>query len=210
MASAIIHLAVAKELEKRLNVKVENSYDYYLGAIAPDLAKQIGRQREDSHFIKNSYKEDVPNLKLFELKYPNYKNNSYDLGYYTHLFTDKEWFDGFIDNLTYDNYIRLLDGTVIASTKEEITQLIYSDYTNLNIKIIEEYDLDLSLFYEEFREPKTDITELPADKLDILINKMGIIIENSKEEKTYSLDITQIKNFIDQTVEKLEKELEKI
>lgn len=43
MASAIIHLAVAKELEKYLNVK--NKYDYYLGTIAPDLAKQIGRTK---------------------------------------------------------------------------------------------------------------------------------------------------------------------
>lgn len=207
MASALIHLAVAKELQKR-NIKVENEYNYYLGAIAPDLAKQIGIPREDSHFIKNSYKEDVPNLKLFELHYPNFRENSYDLGYYTHLYTDKEWFDGFLDNITYDNSIRLLDGTIIASSKEEIKELIYSDYTNLNIKIIEEYDIDLSLFYEEFKEPKTTIKEIPTDKLDILINKMGIIIENSKDEKTYSLDITQIKDFITKTVDKIEKELD--
>lgn len=207
MASAIIHLAVAKELEKRLK-KIPNHYDYYLGSIAPDLAKQIGISREESHFVKNGYKEDVPNLQLFQLKYPNFKNNAYDLGYYTHLYTDKEWFDGFLDNITYDNSIRLLDGTIMASTKEEIKQLIYSDYTNLNVRIIEEYDLDLSLFYEDFKEPKTTITEIPTDKLDILINKMGIIIENSKEEKTYLLDITQIKNFINETVDKIEKELE--
>ena len=207
MASALIHLAVAKELENRMH-RATNLYDYYLGSIAPDLAKQIGIAREESHFVKNSYKEDVPNMKLFELKYPNFKNNSYDLGYYVHLYTDKEWFDGFMNNITYDNSIRLLDGTVIASSAEEIKELIYSDYTNLNIKIIEEYDLDLSLFYEEFKVPTTQITEIPAEKLDILINKMGIIIQNSKEEKTYSLDIQQIKNFIEKTVDKIEKELD--
>ncbi|MBP5678620.1 MAG: hypothetical protein J6X28_02175 [Bacilli bacterium] len=207
MASALIHIAVAKELEKRRG-QVKNSYNYYLGSIAPDLAKQIGIQKEESHFIRNEYKEGVPNLKLFEYKYPNYRDNDYDLGYYTHLFTDKEWFDGFIDQITTENSIRLLDGTIIASSPEEITQLIYSDYTNLNTRIIEEYDLDLSLFYEEFKKPETSITEIPAEKLDILINKMGIIIENSKEEKTYSLDIQQIKDFINKTVDKLEKELE--
>ena len=120
---------------------------------------------------------------------------------------DKEWFDGFIDKISTENSIKLLDGTIIADTKEEIQQLIYSDYTNLNIRLIEEYDIDLSLFYEEFREPQTTIKEIPANKLDILINKMGIIIENSKEEKTYSLDIEQIKKFITNTVDKLEKEL---
>ena len=207
MASAIIHLAIAKELQNRIGV-VKNPYDYYLGAIAPDIAKQIGIPKEDSHFIKNSYKEDVPNLEMFKRKYPNFKDNPFALGYYTHLFADKEWFDGFMKSITYNNSIRLLDGTIIASSEEEIQQLIYSDYTNLNIKIIEEYDLDLSIFYEEFREPKTDLEEIPVDKLDILINKMGIIIENSKETKTYSLDITQIKDFIEETVNKIQKELE--
>ena len=207
MASAIIHLAIAKELKNR-GIKVENEYDYYVGSIAPDLAKQIGRPKEDSHFIKNGYKESVPNLKLFELKYPNFKKNSYDLGYYTHLYTDKEWFDGFMDGIAYDNSIKLLDGTIIASSKEELQQLIYSDYTNLNTRVIEEYNLDLSIFYEEFKVPKTEIDEIPADKLDILINKMGIIIENSKEEKTYLLDIMSIKDFINKTVDKLEKDLE--
>ena len=209
MASTLIHIAVAKELEKRRG-KVNNTYDYYLGAIAPDLAKQIGLSKIDSHFIKNSYKEDVPNIKLFENKYPHFKDNDFDLGYYTHLYTDKEWFENFIDNITYDNSLRLLDGTIIASSREEIQQLIYSDYTNLNTKIIDEYELDLSLFYEEFKPPKTEITEIPTEKLDILINKMGIIIQNSKDEKTYSLDITQINDFIKKTAEKIEKELEVI
>ena len=40
MASAIIHLAVAKTLEKYLDI--ENKKDYYLGSIAPDISKQIG------------------------------------------------------------------------------------------------------------------------------------------------------------------------
>ncbi len=207
MASTLIHIAVAKEVEKRIK-KVKNTYDYYLGAIAPDLAKQIGLSKIDSHFIKNSYKEDVPNIKLFENKYPNFKNNDFELGYYTHLYTDKEWFENFIDNITYENSLRLLDGTIIASSRDEIQQLIYSDYTNLNTRIIDEYELDLSLFYEDFKPPTTDITEIPTEKLDILLNKMGIIIQNSKEEKTYSLDIEQIKDFISKTADKIEKELE--
>lgn len=207
MASTLIHLAVAKRLEERRK-SVRNLYDYYLGSIAPDLAKQVGLPKEDSHFIKNELKEGVPNLELFEMTYPHFKENDYDLGYYVHLFTDREWFDGFIDNITTEHTIKLLDGTIIGDTKEEIQQLIYSDYTNLNTRLIEEYDIDLSLFYEEFKVPQTTIKEIPADKLDILINKMGIIIENSKEEKTYSLDIESIKQFIETTVDKLEKELD--
>lgn len=204
MASAVIHLAVAKVLEPYL--KINNRKDYYLGSIAPDIAKQIGRTKKESHFLYNE-KEDVPNIKMFTDKYPNFYKNDFDLGYYIHLFTDKLWFDKFISNLTQSNSIKLIDGTIIKTTPEELTDLIYSDYTNLNVKVIEEYDMDLSLFYEDFQLPKTDITEIPSEKLDILIDKMGIIIENSKQDKNYIFDIYLIKEFIEKTKERIIEEL---
>lgn len=207
MASTIIHLAVAKELEK--NLKINNKYDYYLGSIAPDLSKQIGESKIESHFLKNTYKESVPNIKLFTSKYPNFKDNSFDLGYYVHLYTDKLWFEEFMDEIAFQNSVKLLDGTILEVTdRNEIQQLIYSDYTNINIKLIDEYNLDLSLFYEEFKTPKTKIEEIQVDKLNFLINKMGILIENSKEEKLYTLDIFNIKEFIEKTVKEIEKELD--
>lgn len=204
MASAVIHLAVAKVLEPYL--KINNRKDYYLGSIAPDIAKQIGRTKKESHFLYNE-KEDVPNIKMFTDKYPNFYKKDFDLGYYIHLFTDKLWFDKFISNLTQSNSIKLIDGTIIKTTPEELTDLIYSDYTNLNVKVIEEYDMDLSLFYEDFQLPKTDITEIPSEKLDILIDKMGIIIENSKQDKNYIFDIYLIKEFIEKTKERILEEL---
>lgn len=203
MASAIIHLAVAKELKKYLNVSDEK--DYYLGAIAPDISKQIGQDRDISHFITNQ--KDNPNINLFIRRYPNFKYNSFSLGYFIHLYTDKLWFNGFLNKIVTNNSIKLLDGTSINATEEEISNMIYSDYTNINSKVIEEYDMNLSLFYEEFKMPKTLITEIPIEKLDILIDKMGIIIENSQEEKVYTFDIDQVKDFIDNSVKVIQKVL---
>lgn len=205
MASAIIHLAVAKELKKYLNISDEK--DYYLGAIAPDISKQIGQNRDISHFITNQ--KDNPNINLFISRYPNFKYNSFSLGYFIHLYTDKLWFNGFLNKIVTNNTIKLLDGTSINVTDEEISKMIYSDYTNINSKVIEEYDMNLSLFYEDFKMPKTLITEIPIEKLDILIDKMGIIIENSKEEKVYTFDIDQVKDFIDKSVKEIQKVLEK-
>ncbi len=204
MASAVIHLAVAKELEKYL--KIENKKDYNLGAIAPDIAQQLKIEKTKSHFIYNA-KSDIPNIKLFKEKYKNFMSNSFELGYFTHLYTDKLWFDGFIDSLTYSNSIKLLDGTIIHVPQEEIKELIYNDYTNLNTIIIDKYNIDLSLFYEEYQKPNTSIEEVPIDKLNILIDKMGVIIENSNLEKSYIFDITLIDNFINTCVEKIIKEL---
>lgn len=196
MASAVIHLAVAKELEKYLK-------NYNLGAIAPDIAQQLKIEKTKSHFIYNT-KSDVPNIKLFKEKYKNFMSNSFELGYFTHLYTDKLWFDGFIDSLTYSNSIKLLDGTIIHVPQKE---LIYNDYTNLNTIIIDKYNIDLSLFYEEYQKPNTSIEEVPIDKLNILIDKMRVIIENSKLEKSYIFNITLIDNFINTCVKEIIKEL---
>lgn len=200
MASAIIHLAVAKTLEQYL--PIENTRDYYLGSIAPDISKQIGENKQRSHFLFNT-RDDIPNLELFTNKYPNFKNNSFDLGYYIHLYTDRLWFSHFLPQIVNGNYIKLLDGTVIFSTPTGMQGLIYQDYTNLNVQLLDEYKMDLSLFYEDFIKPNTTIDEIPIDKLDLLIDKMGIIIENSKEEKPYSFDLYLVLDFIDKTCQEI-------
>ena len=206
MASAILHLAIAKQLKDKLNI--DNISDYYLGSIAPDMSKQIGENRTKSHFLVKTEK-DIPNIDLFVKRYPAFKYNSFELGYFIHLYSDKLWQENIINKIKNENCIKLLDGTIINLNDEEILNLIYSDYTTLNKQVIEEYDLDLSLFYEEFKKPDTILNEVPVDKLDILINKMGIIIENSKENKPYTFDIYIIKNYIEDTVEEILKEIEK-
>lgn len=69
MASAVVHLAVVKVLEPYFNIK--NRADYYLGSIAPDIAKQINNTKKISHFLYNE-KENVPNIKMFTKKIPSF------------------------------------------------------------------------------------------------------------------------------------------
>lgn len=206
MASVIIHLAIAKELKDKL--EIDNQYDYYLGSIAPDIAKQIGLNRNISHF-SNNMRNGTPNMDLFVKRYPTFKYNSFNLGYFVHLYTDVLWDKVFVPKITNNQMIKLLDGTALNSNEEEILNLIYSDYTNLNIQVIDEYKLDLSLFYEKFRIPDTSLNEIPINKLDILLNKVGIIIENSKSEKQYTFDIYSIKEFTKLTCEKILEEIKK-
>lgn len=206
MASVIIHLAIAKELKDKL--EIDNQYDYYLGSIAPDIAKQIGLNRNISHF-SNNMRNGTPNMDLFVKRYPTFKYNSFNLGYFVHLYTDVLWDKIFIPKITNNQMIKLLDGTALNSNEEEILNLIYSDYTNLNIQVIDEYKLDLSLFYEKFRIPDTSLNEIPINKLDILLNKIGIIIENSKSEKQYTFDIYSIKEFTKLACEKILEEIKK-
>lgn len=202
MASALIHLAIAKKVQEQ--IKVEDKKDYYLGAIAPDISKQIGLGHDESHFQLNTI-DNLPNINLFMKRYPLFQYNSFDLGYFTHLYTDKKWKKEFMSEIINNNSIKLLDGTIIKTTKEEMKNMIYSDYTNLNTKLIDDYNLDLSLFYEDFQKPKTKIKEIPIEELDILINKMGILIENTKEEKAYTFEIEPVEKFINETSKEILK-----
>ena len=128
MASAIIHLAVAKKILEKIHV--ENEYDYYLGSIAPDIAKQIGESKDKSHFVINT-KEDIPNIKLFIKRYPTFLYNSFNLGYFTHLYTDKIWYEEILPKFTNSSSLKLLDGTILNLDEKEIKSIIYSDYTNI-------------------------------------------------------------------------------
>ena len=202
MASAVIHLCVAKEINKYL--KMDENY-LLLGSIAPDISKQIGETKEISHFLDHSNEDDIPNIDRFLSKYRSELNNPFEMGYFIHLLTDKYWFRDyvykFIERYTQD---RVKKNVTYTALKD----LIYNDYTNLNITLIDNHNLNLDLFYNEIELPKSKIIEIPVDKLNILIEKMGIIIEDSKEEKTFIFDNKDIEEFISNTVKYIIKDIQ--
>ena len=74
---------------------------------------------------------------------------------------------------------------------------LYNDYTNLNIQLIDEYQMNLSIFYSEPPVFKNIIKEIPMDKIKLIIDQASIIIENSKTTKDLVINIDNIKSFID-------------
>ena len=197
MASSIIHIAVASEINKKLK---RNESKLFIGTIAPDISKQIGETKEKSHFLDLN-EENIPNIYKFLNKYKNNLNDDFVLGYYIHLLTDYFWFKHFIPELSHDNMITRLDGTSISFDDETFLKYIYNDYTNLNIKLIDEYNLNLKIFYNDVPSIENIIEEIPMEKLNIIINKAGEIIKNSKENKAYLFNISNIKIFISTTVD---------
>lgn len=81
--------------------------------------------------------------------------------------------------------------------------IFYKDYTNMNIRLIDKYNLDLTLFYEDFEVPKTCIKEIPVKKLNILIDKMGIIIANSHNRRNKVLEYQKVVKFIDESAKEI-------
>lgn len=200
MASAVIHMCVAKEINKYLKMD-ENIL--LLGSIAPDISKHVGETKEISHFLDNPNEDDIPNVSRFLKKYRDYLNNPFEMGYFIHLLTDKYWFRDYVYK-----YIERFDSQNKDLTYTALKDIIYNDYTNINIDLIDLHNLQLDLFSNEIELPTSKITEIPMDKLNLLIEKMGLIIEDSREEKTFIFDINDIELFIKNTVRFIIKDLQ--
>lgn len=84
MASTIIHLAVANEINKKLK---RNKNQLLIGTISPDISKLIGEDKTKSHFLSDE-SNDIPNINKFMKKYKNYLYDDFVMGYYIHLYTD--------------------------------------------------------------------------------------------------------------------------
>ena len=203
MASAVIHLCVAKKVNSFLQM---DERLLSLGAIAPDIAKQVGESKNKSHFLDEDEREDTPpHYERFIEKYKNELNQPFEMGYLIHLMTDYYWFKDYINEYINDfteenrvkNYIALKD-------------VIYNDYTRLNQELIDKYMLDLYYFQNEIEYPKSIINEIPMNKLDILINKMALLLQNMDEKKPLMMNVDKILLFIESCGNKIIKDLESL
>lgn len=197
MASAVIHLAVANEINKKLN---RDKSQLLIGAIAPDISKYIGEDKTKSHFLKE-LDSNIPDIESFLNKYKNNLTDDFVMGYFIHLYTDYLWFKYFVTEFYDKPMITKLDGTVVKCSGNMLSLYVYNDYTNLNIKLIDKYNMDLKIFYNQLPKLSNIIEEIPMDKMGLLLSQMGIIIENSKEKKDYIFNIENIEKFITTSVE---------
>lgn len=192
MASSIIHMAVAKEINKNLK-RDENQL--LIGSIAPDISKLVDEPRYITHFAKKN--DEIPDIKKFLRKYKNKLNDDFVMGYYIHLYTDYLWSKFFITEITNKNFVRKLNGDVVTLNGRMLMLYIYNDYTNLNIELINKYNFDFEFMFEEKNKYIPPIIkEIPYEKLPVLYDNFERIIENSKTSKAFVFDMENIENFI--------------
>ena len=213
MASTIMHMAVANQLYKKINSTLNiNYYDYILGTISPDISKHLGENKIKSHFLDNS--RGIPNIDNFLKKYQSTLTNSFNLGYFIHLYTDRlfyrDYYPLFIKDDFFTSIVKRLDGDIVKISKADKTKMLYNDYSNLNPLLIDQYTLNLDIFYTDYNPPETNIDEIPIEKLKLLIDDAGILIQNLSKDKEYIIDITSIKSFIDDCVEEIYAKLQSI
>lgn len=206
MASAIIHMAVAHEINKV--IKHDND-KLLIGSIAPDISKQIGESKVKSHFLDNN-DTNIPNMDKFLKKYKDRLDDDFVLGYYIHLYTDYLWFKYFITEIHEKDMVTKLDGSIVKVDKDMYIKYIYNDYSNLNIQLLDEYNMDLHIFYRDLPKIENIIEEIPMNKLQIIIDQSALVIQNSKVKKEYVFNIENIKIFIKTSVELILSKLEEL
>lgn len=206
MASAVIHMAVANEINKNLK---RNNDKLLIGTIAPDISKFLGESKLASHFLEDVDIE-IPNIDKFLEKYKDKLYDDFVLGYFIHLYTDYFWFKYFIPEIYINDYITKLDGTHIKCVGNMINMYIYNDYTNINTNLLDEYNMDLSIFYNEIPQLENIIKEIPMEKIKLIIDKISVIIKNTKINKDLVFNIDNIKKFIETSVMLITEELRKL
>lgn len=205
MASSVIHMCVASEINKKLN---RDTNKILLGSIAPDIAKHLGRAKRESHFSLED--SDYPNMEMFLNKYQKHLSNDFVLGYYIHLYTDYLWFKYFMPDFVLNGQLYLLDGNKVELNQKEIVKYFYNDYTTLNKCLIEKYKLNTDIFNKKIAKQKNIITEIPMNLLQLIVDKSKSIIEKSKEEKSYVFDLELVDKFISNSVDAIISSLEDI
>ena len=205
MASSMIHIAIANEINKVIK---KDKKSLLIGSIAPDIGKHVGIEKVISHF--EVVDDDIPKLDVFLDKYKAYLNDDFVLGYYIHLYTDYLWFKYFIPDFFKNSYVYKLDGTKEYLDGEKACYYIYNDYTNLNIKLIDEYNLDLDIFYEEVPVFNDIIKEIPMKDIKRIVDKTSISIENTKKTKPYVFDMELVNKFIRTSVDCILSDLKQL
>ena len=208
MASSVIHMAVANEINKVIK---KDTHKLLIGSIAPDISKHLGETKVKSHFL-DSEDTDIPNIDNFLNKYKDKLDDDFVIGYYIHLYTDYLWFKYFISEIYNEenNIITKLDGSIVKCNGNMLSIYIYNDYTNMNMKLLDEYNMDLSIFYEEIPYLENIIDEIPMNEIKTIVDKTSIIIKNSKEQKDFVFNIENIKKFIERSTELILAQLKEL
>ena len=121
MPSASAHIAAAKIVKDKLNIKDDN---FYIGALLPDI---LDMDKRVSHFKKQGSFFLVP--KLDEYKNTHDLKDMTNLGYYLHLYIDYY----FLEDYLFNNNPNI---DVFNSN------LIYKDYDILNKKVLDRFNVD--------------------------------------------------------------------
>lgn len=211
MSSSIIHLCVAKEILRELNLEKEK---FLFGNILPDFSNienNHNDRRKITHFERKSIVNDiefnVPNLEKLRNVLNLKSKDSIELGIYSHLYTDVLWI-----NMLVEKHKQKVGNKVYIKTKnglvEDQREMIYEDYDTMNQEIIKNYDINIDFIKQcKYEGSLKEMYNIQINDIYKVMKEHFEKVQNS-ELKIFTME--EIYEFIRTAKDKIIKELKKI
>ena len=178
MPNIAAHMVIAKLVGESL--KIEDD-DFYRGNLLPDVTKE-----EDSHHkTPGKTNFQIPDMAYFQEKLN--RKNKIDIGYYTHLLLDKYFLEEFLP-------------THIKRNDIFETGIIYDDYSAINSRLVEHFELDVDRIKKALRNFQEEVW---MEKVEKNISYLEI---TEKKEPKY-LKYEEFALFLEDISKKISKEI---
>lgn len=192
MGSRIMHLVVGNEVAKKLDIS--DRALFLLGSIAADATTN----KLQTHFFEGDLTQFTRHIhyEKFIQKYKDSKDDSFILGYYTHLITDDLWISGF--------FVPWLRNRI--ENNPSIQTLYHNDFKILNAILIDYYNIEneLALLLNLPQHLKY-IEEVKNDDLILFIEELRGDFQYTDEDLAKPLNFftfDQIIGYIETSIEK--------
>lgn len=170
MASRIIHLAIANEIAKE--IEIEDINRFRLGSILPDAyAKGLGTATSHLKTKINNNTQNTYRLAWFREKYKSEMHqDSLYLGYYMHLIQDI-----LFRHFVYDDY-------KWDPVPEGNVERLHNDYGVINSYVIDKYDISDELSIPSVINGEALLEIYPFDLEQLKMNLKGDFQAHHEEE----------------------------
>ncbi|EPD51100.1 hypothetical protein HMPREF1210_02291 [Paenisporosarcina sp. HGH0030] len=192
MGSRIMHSIIAYKITE--SVSISDKASFILGGIAPDAVSP----KELSHFFSgevDDYSRNVDYENFIE-KYSSVKNNSFILGYYSHLIADDLWLKGF--------YLPWLKNRM--ENDKNILNLYHGDFQTLNGLLLDYYGVADGI--KEIFDSNGSVIDIEEVHSKDISDFIPYVLEDMKYENTHSkqqlnvFTFEQIIGYIETSIQK--------
>lgn len=200
MASRIMHIAIAAQLENILPIKDKNRF--FIGHILPDAVLSANKRDVNTHFSEifdNGKRKHFDYCEFFDRYKNDILSDELYLGYYFHLIEDCI----FRVVLYYDI------GLVSRRGDPDFLGELYRDYRILNGWAVERYGLEYDL-YEPENYKSEKINEIFPFEAEDFIKDMCSDFNEKINQEPECFKIKNAENFIEKCVEVCASEYEAI
>ena len=188
MPSVMIHEEVGYYISKKIN---KNSYNYFLGLIAPDSPNTYGFGKKEDRWLAHQRRKDYDewrnSLKDFYEKEKNNYDEDFLLGYYIHILTD----------IVYDDYLYKKVRDKIENnnySREESHDIMRNDMDKYYFKEIE-------IIKDILKENNTTY-ELNGISKELMLEWKNKVLEDFAKENTSVYITDEVVNTLNELVYK--------